>query len=396
MKSNVAVTYQIDDIDLAVDELLGGVLDGFSLLENSVGILFCYSDMDSAELAKKLYDRAGFDVLGCTGIASMDQKDGFHSMAATFMVLTADDCRFATVSTAAITADNVQQAMQAAYDEVCAGLSGEPGLVFSLPPYILEVMLDAYTNAFNAIAPGVPVVGGLPSYNATGDENLVFLNGAAADDRLVMLAIGGNVRPVFSVQNVGARDASRKRKVTKAVNNTVYEVNNQKFTDYLAEIGLPVEVLAQGNATITFVSNPVLVENHGQGGDFSFARTLHEINLDGGYGVAIGEIPLGSTISISTLERSEIEEKAAAGMEEIKQRIADSGDYEYSSLLAISCIGRHLLLLPESDAEAKNLLSGFPQGLSMAGFYSYGEIGPQGEGAARNFAHNESLVLCAF
>lgn len=401
MKSNVAVTYQIDDIDLAVSELLEGIHKDFALLSNTVGILFCYSDMEGGLLAQRLQEKAGFDILGCTGIANMEQREGFHNLAATLLVLTAEDCQFALAATGAIaSAEAVQPQLRKAYQTACDALPGEPKLVFCIPPYLLEVMLDAYTNAFNDIAPGVPVVGGLPSYNASGDENLVFFRGEAWTDRLVMLAISGNVHPVFSVQNVGSLDVSRKRKVTKAVDNVIYEVGNQRFTDYLEEVGLPVEELSQGNATITFVSNPLLLENQSSetGQEFSFARTLHEINPDEGSGTAIGEIPVGATLSICSLERGEIEQKAKEGMLTIRKEIeaVSASGYQFSTLLAISCIGRHLLLLPENSVEVERLLSVFPEGLTMAGFYSYGEIGPQGTAQPRNFAHNESLVLCAF
>jgi len=400
VKSNVYVTYQIDDLDDAVKEITAGIFNGFTLLRNSVGLLFCYSDMDSDVLAEKLSEKAGFDVIGCTCIANMENRDGFHNIAATFLVMTADDCEFAVAQTEKIQPGSVHQLMEKAYGEACAKLTDEPKLIFGLPPYILEIMLDEYTNGFNAIAPGVPVVGGLPSYNANGDRNLVFCNGQASDDRMVMLVISGNINPVFSVQNVASMDASRKRKVTKAVNNVIYEVGGQRFTDYLKEIGLPVESLTQGNTTVTFVSNPILLENHSAeaGQDFSFVRTLHEVNLEEGSGTAIGEVPVGATLSICTLEREEIERKALEGIRDINNQMkaSEKPGYTYSTVLAISCIGRHLLMLPENDAEVNQILKEFPSEMTMAGFYSYGEIGPQGSVKNHNFAHNESLILCGF
>lgn len=394
MESKVSVTLQIDDTSAAAQELLDKALDGFALKKNTVGILFCYSDMEVAELAASLREKASFPIIGCTGIASMDDAEGFHNMAATLMVLSADDCTFAVAASGPITAANVQEEIKATYDAARTALGEEPKLLFALPPYMLEIMLDSYSMGFNRVAPGVPVVGGLPSYNGSGDENLTLLNGEAWPDRLVLLAVGGNVKPVFSVQNVASSDASRKRRVTKARDNVVYEVAGQRFTDYLKDIGLPVEELTGGNTTITFVSNPLIFE--GTDGAFSFARTLHEIDLEEGSGTAIGQIPEEATLSVCTLQRSDIEEAALVGMRDLKDKMAQQAGYTFTTVLAVSCIGRHLLMLPGNDAEVNQLLSEFPESLHLAGFYSYGEIGPQGAAQTENFAHNESLVLCAF
>ena len=394
MRSFVNITEQIDDLPLAVEELLLGATPE-ALQKNTFGILFCYSDMDTPGLAAALAPKAGFPFLGCTAIAAMEQSRGFHDMAATLMILTADDCTFASAVSDPITPLNVAEQIGKTCDSVRQKLGEEPKLLFALPPYILEIMLDEYSSGFNQFCPGIPVLGGLPSYNATGDQNLTIYGGEAYSDRLVLLAAGGNLRPVFSVQNVTSVDADRKRKVTQAKDNVIYRVGNQTFTDYLREVGLPVDSLTQGNTTITFVSNPLLLENAQD--DFSFARTLHEINLDEGSGTAIGQIPVDATISICSLQRSEIEQAAVIGIKALAEKMAafQSDGYRYSTVLAVSCIGRHLLMTPNNDAEVNSLLTEFPAGLALSGFYSYGELAPQGSAQTQNFAHNESLVLCA-
>jgi len=394
MKSFVNITEQIDDLPLAAEELLAGASPE-SLQKNTVGILYCYSDMETSELASVLSQKAGFPILGCTAIATMEQKDGFHEMAATLLILTSDDCAFSLAVSDPIKPQNAAEQIE----KVCGSVSQELGedlkFLFALPPYILGIMLDEYALGFNRCCPDIPVLGGLPSYNATGDRNLTIFGGETYADRLVLLAVSGNIRPVFSVNNVTSVDADRKRKVTKSKGNIVYRVGEQTFTDYLREVGLPVDNLTEGNATITFVSNPLLLENTQDG--FSFVRTLHEINLEEGTGTAIGQIPEGAVVSVCLLERGEIEQSAKAGMKSLKEKMsaAQNDGYQYSTVLAVSCIGRHLLMLPNNDAEVNSLLSEFPDGLALSGFYSYGELGPQGATQTKNFAHNESLIFCA-
>ena len=163
---------------------------------------------------------------------------------------------------------------------------------------------------------------------------------------------------------------------------------------------MPVEKLVEGNNTVAFVSNPLLLE-HGRAGSeeaFAYVRTLHEIDLEKGTGTAIGRIPMDATLSVCPLHRDEIAQAALDGIGTLSEKIgAGPVGYEFSTVLAVSCIGRHLLMSPNNSAEVDNILSRFPAGLTLCGFYSYGELGPLSSGERSvNFAHNESLVLCAF
>jgi hypothetical protein len=392
VKSRVTVTEEIDNIDKAVQDLTAGIGTDFPLGSSSIGLLFCYSNMDIAGLAGALKARLAFDIIGCSCIANMDTQGGFHTMVVTLTVLTADDCVFAASLSGPIGPSTVSGEIKAICDSTCTRLGGAPELIVAIPPYILEIMLDAYTIAFNKAVPGTPVAGGLPSFNSMGDQNVTIFNDRIYADRLVMAAVRGNIKPVFSLQNVVGADIERKRKVTMARDNVVYTVGSQRFTDYLKDSGLPVEQLSQGNNTITFVSNPLLLES--ESGGFSFARTLHAIDLEKGSGTAIGIIPEGAILSICSLKREQIQQGALAGIRTLKKKMQETGR-AYSTVLAFSCIGRNLLMLPHNDAEVQQLLAEFPQGLTLSGFYGYGEIGPQGAAKEENFAHNESLVLCA-
>lgn len=402
MISKTAVTFEMDNLSAAAQELADSVLGGQPLQENSVGILMCYSDMELAPFVSELKARLPFNVLGCTCIASMDNCEGFHEMSACLLVLSADDCTFSVSVSGTVAPGNVDKMVEEAYAAAVKPLNAPPKLLFAIPPYNLNISLDEYTTAFNHVAKGIPVVGGLPSYNGTGDANVTIFNGEVSEDRLVLLAIAGNIRPVFSVQNVTASAVERKRKVTSAKENTVYRVGNQTFVEYMREIGFPVDSLTGANDTITFVSNPVLLENVklDDGENFSFVRTLHKLDMEDGSGTAIGRIPMDATLSICSLERSDIETAAGIGMRDLKAKMdAVSGEgYEFTTIMAVSCIGRYLLMTPQSSTEADKILAELPAGITLAGFYGYGEIGPLPLNKAEvlNFAHNESLVLCAF
>lgn len=346
MVTKCAVTYHMDDLAQAAEELAAGINQGEALGSHAVGILMCYSDMEVEPFVAELTKRLPFDIVGTTCIASMDGQEGFHEMTATLMVLSAEDCTFATSQSAPIDGlADVYPCIEGAYRQVREALGGEPKLLFAIPPYNLGIMLDEYTNALNAIAPGIPVVGGLPSNNGGGDLNATIFGDKVSGDQLVMVGIAGNIRPVFSVQNVTGSIVERKRKVTKAEGNTVYRVGDQTFVEYMEDVGIPAATLKTAD-TITFVANPLLLENVRleDGEDYAFVRTLHAVDLDEGSGTAIGMIAIGATMSVCSLEKADIEQAAGTGMRDLtaKMEQVQAEGYAYSTILAVSCIGRYL------------------------------------------------------
>lgn len=402
MLSKVFVTYQIDDLEAAVDELISNLKNNFTLRKNSCGILFCESDMELLEFVSLLKNRLDFDIIGCSTIATMDNREGLHTMSITFIVLTDDECDFSVAVSGIITPENIFKEVENVYKNSIGKLSGDPKLIFALPPHFINIMLDEYTNIFNEIAPGIPVLGGLPSYLNNGDMSCTLYNSSAYTDRLVIITISGNIKPVITVQTLEGTSVDRKRKVTLSDKNIFYKVGNQTFAEYLSELGIDFAKLCAANSSLPFYANPLLVENvkNNDGDSFSFIRAIHRVNFEDGSGISIGLVPQGATISLSTLNRDEIEKTALSGIESLTNEMKkeEQEGYKYSTILAISCIARYQVMLPKVSIEADIIIPKLPKDITFAGFYSYGEIAPlpSKKLGSVNFAHNETLVLCAF
>ena len=61
--------------------------------------------------------------------------------------------------------------------------------------------------------------------------------------------------------------------------------------------------------------------------------------------------------------------------------------------LAISCVGRRLVLRERTEEETEATLESFPPGTTQVGFYSYGELSPHAAG--RCDLHNQTMTLTA-
>jgi hypothetical protein len=61
--------------------------------------------------------------------------------------------------------------------------------------------------------------------------------------------------------------------------------------------------------------------------------------------------------------------------------------------LAISCVGRRVVLGERTEEEVEAVLEGLPEGTPLIGFYSYGEISPSGLLSCD--LHNQTMTLTA-
>ena len=67
---------------------------------------------------------------------------------------------------------------------------------------------------------------------------------------------------------------------------------------------------------------------------------------------------------------------------------------EPSLTVAISCVGRRLLLGERIEDELEAVVSSLPSQARVAGFYSYGEISPVTAGTCD--LHNQTMTLTSF
>ena len=201
MRSIVAVTNEMDDVQVAVAELQAQIAAQGGVGKNSCGIVFCDVEMPHEDFMRTIKGKLPFETIGCTTIASFDTKNGASIFSAVLVVLTGDDVKFGISMTGALTPQNLKQELEIAY-KAAEGALGERGkLLFLMPPYDNSVPLDEYVNILSEFSGNLPVFGGLPSSNVADGDIFMYADGRVFNNRAAILLIGGNVRPVFAVQN---------------------------------------------------------------------------------------------------------------------------------------------------------------------------------------------------
>lgn len=397
IQSVTVATYCLDDMRLAAEELAAQIT--IPLRKHSVGLLYCDSELDHAGLLRELAKRLPFPIVGCATIGMLDNDNLFYEYGASLTLLTSDDCGLAVAVSGPVTPDNVREEIFAAYRNAAQSLGDTPKMIFALPAHQLDVMLDLYPDYLSEASGGLPVFGGLPSATPAG-RNQVFAEGEAYEDRLVLLLVGGAARPLFSIRNVLSNISEVKRTVTKSRGNVIERVGETTMVEYMKSFGLRVKFEEGEDTTLSFVSNPLLVEGTDTGDDgVPVVRAIHALDLKTGAVTAIGRVAEGSVVSIGQLYREDIEKSAMLCLEDLlrQMRENEADGYRYGTILCVSCAGRFLILLPDSGQEGKLLAREIGGRYTLSGMYGYGELCPTSirNGVAGNKAHNLSITMCA-
>lgn len=387
IRSFTAVTHEIDDVELAVEEILSQLnLEG-QLLPNSVGIVSCFAEYVESGVIAALAERLPFEIVGLSTITNAALDNIGDTMLA-LMVITSDDVSFALALTEP-TFEEAEAPFRACYESALSKLPGKPKLMLSFTPLLTKIGSDYYVDIMSKISGNVPNFGALAvDHNEDYHDSCVIMNGKGWNDRFAMLLISGNIDPAFYIGTISDEKVfQEKGVVTASSGNQLQTVNNAPVIDYLLSLGLT----KNEDGTITGINSfPIIVDYND--GTLPVIRAMFALTPEG-HAVCGGNIPVGSTISIGSFNPQEIIETAAATVE------TALNSKKHSVLLIYSCIGRFFTQGYEADAEFQAMqqrLQASP--VSYLAAYSGGELCPvyHEDGQTVNRNHNNTFVICGF
>lgn len=171
------------------------------------------------------------------------------------------------------------------------------------------------------------------------------------------------------------------RKVTKAKDNQLFEIDGKPALDlyknYLGELAAELPASA-----LLFPLSIRLDQND----EKRVVRTILSIDEEKKSLTFAGDIPEGSLIQ---LMRANFDRLIDGAAEAALMTQEDSKNDVLS--IAISCVGRKLILGERADEELEAALDSLPPKTKQIGFYSYGEISPYATGHCD--LHNQTMTL---
>ncbi|MBQ9359874.1 MAG: FIST C-terminal domain-containing protein [Lachnospiraceae bacterium] len=397
MDSITAYTEEIDDLEEATEELFSQI-EGFKFLKNSIAILFTEEETDYPELYRILSDKWDFPIIGCTAMGMFLGKEGYCNMGISVMILTADDCEFASGMTGELNTDNYKAEIKGTYDGLRKTLKSEPKIIISFGGMVTDeshAAGDDLVAALTEAGGGIPVYGAAASDAMSFDNFRIFSNGEITRNGQVMVLISGNIDPKFVCVNSVENKASFSYEITESKGNLVYRLGNGSFLDALKKADMATD---KTDVLGDYLLSPFLITmNKGENDMVEVARNLSVLNQENGMGSFLGVMPEGSIISIGILNRSDVQKSVDSAFDRILKDISDSGD-KYHTLLCSSCIARFLALAGNTSAEAETYNGRLPEGVSLMGIYGYGEYCPvkgNKTGKEYNMFHNFTFTILA-
>ncbi|MDR2304790.1 MAG: FIST C-terminal domain-containing protein [Treponema sp.] len=376
-----AVTFEIDDEEIAVKEMLDQ-LDLEKLKSHSLGIIVCYPEFLNTGIIQNLCKALPFDVIGCTTIGNAAAGE-LGEIMLSLIVLTGDEVIFSAGVTSSLSAEQ-DSPIGEAYKKACEGGEGKPALALVFAPYIVSLGGDAVVESLNRISEGIPLFGTLAVDSSTNPrKNETIFNGECSKDRLVFALLFGDLHPSFFTASIPEEKVQKKRGIiTKSYKNVIMEVNNMPILSYLKDLGLQRE--SGGWETSSF---PFMIDYND--GTKPVARSIYVITKEG-YAACGGYVPENATISIGDIGYVDVVRTAADALEGILKK--NTG----SVLLLFACLTRYLVLDANTTAEMEKVRECIGQQKKYLFCYSGGEICPvrTERGELINRFHNCTFTAC--
>ena len=229
----------------------------------------------------------------------------------------------------------------------------------------------------------VVITGGLAGDGDRFNETWVYSDHEVYTHHVAAIGFYGDAVHISHGSRGGWDVLGPNREVTRSENNVLYELDGQPalqlYKKYLGE-------LAEGLPS-TGLRFPLAIQNDEEV-DGKTVRTILAVDETQQSITFAGDIPEGSYVQLMHANFDRLIDGASKAAE-------DALDIEHEDTahlnIAISCVGRRLVLGQRAEEEIEATDEVFPENTQQIGFYSYGEISPLASG--RCDLHNQTMTL---
>jgi hypothetical protein len=247
----------------------------------------------------------------------------------------------------------------------------------------LNVNGSALVNGLRAsVAADVSITGGLAGDGPRFSHTWVIEDAHAVSNRVCAIGLYGKELRLGYGSRGGWDVFGPERAVTKSHGNVLHELDGKPALDlYKRYLGERAAELPASALLFPLAIRPEKSEHR-------VVRTILSVDEEAQSMTFAGDVPEGYRAQLmrANLDRliQGAEEAATAA-----RCMTEAGSNTLA--IAISCVGRRLVLGERAEEELEASLAGLPSGTQQVGFYSYGEISPSGvEGCD---LHNQTMTV---
>ncbi len=228
----------------------------------------------------------------------------------------------------------------------------------------------------------VIVTGGLAGDGNRFGRTWVLHQGMPQSHMITAIGLYGDSVQIHHGSQGGWDIFGIERKVTKSKSNVLYELDGKPalelYKSYLGDLAkeLPASALLFPLSLRSKTSDQERL-----------VRTILSVNEADQSLTFAGDIPEGYLVQLMKANPERLIDGAMQSAHLAKPTTSQTGLLN----IAISCVGRRLVLRQRTEEELEAILEVFPQDTQQIGFYSYGEIAPLGIGQCD--LHNQTMTL---
>ncbi len=246
----------------------------------------------------------------------------------------------------------------------------------------LKVNGSELVRGMNSILPeSVVVTGGLAGDGDRFEKTWVIQEDVPTEGVITAVGFYGDQIHLGHGSKGGWDYLGPERRVTRSQDNVLYELDGKPalelYKQYLGEraSGLP-------STALLF---PLALKQEGPEDDY-LVRTILAVNEEDQSMTFAGNIPQDSLVQ---LMRGNFDRLITGASE--AALLTQPRNPKNTLAIAITCIGRRLVLGERAEEEIEATLDFFPEGTHQIGFYSYGELSPYANGRCE--LHNQTMTL---
>jgi hypothetical protein len=284
------------------------------------------------------------------------------------------------VTSASVPIQAVEMSQRAGQKLGRALAAAAPSLVFVLADGLQVDANELVHGIADALPQGTRIVGGLAGDGTRFQRTWTLVEGVPRSGWVSAIALSGPIEIGAAAQG-GWEPFGPQRVVTRAERNVVHELDGQPalqvYKDHLGHVAarlpmaawhFPLAVRSDVDDAEPAVRAVIAVDEHAQ----SLALATH--------------MPQGTRVRLLRAGTDRLLDSAALAAANAR---AHTGAAVLA--LAISCVGRRIVLGEHCEDETAATLAQLPPGSTQAGFYAYGELAPTAR--SRCALHNQTMTL---
>jgi hypothetical protein len=229
----------------------------------------------------------------------------------------------------------------------------------------------------------IPITGGLCGDDSRFEKTIASYKENPKIGEVVLIGFYGESLDISFASFGGWTPFGPERKITSSRGNVLFEIDGKPALDlYKFYLGNKASQLPK--ASLLY---PLKVISEGK--KEAVVRTILNISEENNAMILAGDVPLNSRVQLMMASVDAI----AQGAQKAAQIALENRKKPAELALIVSCIGRKLVMNQRVEEEIERVQEEIGNKVSIAGFYSYGEIAPfDGQNNICEL-HNQTMTL---